>query len=116
MQMIQDDLTAITVHLQQPTEQERPEWSHMVLVAPSNAEYWPRLGDEFSRARDYYDSLRHIEPPTDRDIGQMPLLVAYQDGKPVRSWVGLRNVSEALSRIVRGEMDATIFASRDGSS
>lgn len=85
-------------------------WSHLVLVASVNGEYWNRLSDEYERAAGYYDDLRHVTPPKDRDIGPLPLLVAYADGKPVKSWVGQRDVSRALSQIARGEFDPFIFA------
>lgn len=81
------------------------EWSHMVLIAPKNADYWPRLNSEFERAATHYSTMRHIEPPEDRNIGPMPVLVAYSSGKPARSWIGLRNVSQALTQITRGDFD-----------
>jgi len=90
-----------------------PEWTHLVLVASSEAAYWPRLNSEYTRSKDYYHRLRHVEPPPDRDIGTLPVLVAYKDGKPAANWTGQRAVSETLSRIARGELDR--FLLTDGS-
>lgn len=89
------------------------EWTHLVLVADSQASYWPRLSSEFQTATGYYNRLRHIEPPQDRNIGALPVLVAYREGKPVSNWVGHRDVSQALNRIVRGEFDRFILAGND---
>lgn len=86
------------------------EWSHLVLLASDRADYWRRLQGDLQRAQGYYHQLRHLEPPADRDVGPLPLLVAYSDGKAVRSWVGLRNVTQAFSSISRGEFDRFIFA------
>jgi hypothetical protein len=80
-------------------------WSHLVLIAPSTAAYWGRLSDEYDLASAHWDKIKHIEPPADRDIGPLPLLVAYRGGIPAKSWAGLRNVSEALSKITRSEFD-----------
>jgi hypothetical protein len=88
-------------------------WSHMVLIAPKNADYWTRLSGEYDKATSYYSMLRHIEPPTDRNIGPMPVLVAYNGGKPAKSWTGLRDVSQALTNIVRGDYDEFILTTND---
>jgi hypothetical protein len=87
-------------------------WSHLVLIADTSADYWPRLSGEFDRAKGHWGNLRQIEPPDDRYIGPLPVLVAYQAGKPVQNWVGLRNVSQAFSNITRGEYDQFILASK----
>lgn len=78
----------------------------MVLVASSDAEYWPRLEDTYERAQDYYYKLKHVEPPDYPVRGEMPTLIAYMAGTPVRQWSGLRDVEEVLNSIVRGELDA----------
>jgi hypothetical protein len=88
------------------------EWSHLVLIADTKAEYWPRLSGEFERAKGHWAKMRQIEPPDDRYIGPLPILVAYTAGKPVQNWVGPRNVSQALSNITRGEYDQFILAQR----
>jgi hypothetical protein len=88
-------------------------WSHMVLIAPKSADYWTRLSGEYDKATSYYSMLRHIEPPTDRNIGPMPVLVAYNGGKPAKSWTGLRDVSQALTNIVRGDFDEFILPTND---
>jgi hypothetical protein len=111
-----DDLEAqqatILAIINQPVSQETG-WSHLVLLSPSNAEYWPRLNGEYKRAVQFYSHLKQLEPPADRDVGPLPLLVAYEGGKPARSWVGLRNVSDALSKLVRGEFDAFIHREKE---
>ena len=84
-------------------------WSHFVLLANEDAEYWPRLRGDLERAQGYYHRLRHLEPPEDRDVGPLPLLVAYSGGKAARSWMGLRSVSQAFSSISRGDFDSFIF-------
>jgi hypothetical protein len=85
----------------------------MVLIAPKSADYWTRLSGEYDKATSYYSMLRHIEPPTDRNIGPMPVLVAYNGGKPAKSWTGLRDVSQALTNIVRGDFDEFILPTND---
>lgn len=80
------------------------EWSHMVLVAPSDASYWGRMEDSYTRAKEHYAGLRHTEPPA-QHVGPLPALVAYKDGTPVQVWRGQREVEEALSRLGRGEYD-----------
>jgi len=86
------------------------EWSHLVLLASQNADYWSRLSGEYERALGYYHQLKHLEPPTDSDVGPLPLLVAYSGGKAVKSWVGLRNVSQAFSSLSRGDYDEFLYA------
>jgi hypothetical protein len=93
-----------------PGTSPEPIWSHLVLLADTKAEYWPRLSQEFQRAQSYYHQLRHLLPPVDADVGPLPLLVAYQHGKAVRSWSGSRNVSQAFSLIARGEFDRFILS------
>jgi len=88
-----------------PLVESESTWSHLVLLADSTAEYWPRLVVEFDKAQGYYHQFKHLEPPTDRNVGPLPLVVAYSGGKPVRNWVGLRDVSQALSNVARGEFD-----------
>jgi len=88
------------------------EWSHLVLIADSTADYWPRLSSEFERAKGRWAKMRQIEPPDDRYIGPLPVLVAYTAGKPVQNWVGQRNVSQALSNITRGDYDQFIIAQK----
>jgi hypothetical protein len=36
--------------------------------------------------------------------------VAYNGGKPAKSWIGLRDVSQALTNIVRGEYDEFVLS------
>lgn len=79
--------------------------SHMVLIADSNGEYWPRLSQQYETAKAYYSHIKFLEPPTDKNIGPIPLLVLYKDGKPIQKHVGLRAVADALSAIIRGEFD-----------
>lgn len=89
----------------EPPGAAQPEWSHLVLIASSDASYWTRMSQDLQRSQGYYHRLRHVEPPADRNIGALPVLVAYRDGKPVTNWTGERNVSTALNRIARGEFD-----------
>ena len=93
-----------------PINNSESTWSHLVLIAPSESEYWYRLKYDYEKAEDYYNQIRHVEPPTDRNIGPMPLLVAYSGGKPVKNWIGLRDVSQALNYITRGEYDDFLYA------
>uniref|UniRef100_A0A6M3K5J6 Putative trypsin-like peptidase domain containing protein n=1 Tax=viral metagenome TaxID=1070528 RepID=A0A6M3K5J6_9ZZZZ len=79
--------------------------SHMVLVADKKGDYWNRLSDQYEKAKTYYNQIRYKEPPTDQNIGVIPLLVAYSDGIPVKKFVGLRSVEETLSSIIRGEFN-----------
>lgn len=88
-------------------------WSHLVLIAPTQSEYWYRLEYDYNKATTHYNMIRHVEPPTDRNIGPMPVLVAYSGGKPAKSWIGLRDVSQALNKIVRGEYDEFLLATSD---
>lgn len=75
---------------------------HMVLVADSKADYWSRLGDEYERARNYFSAFRLAPPPTTFSE-PMPQLVLYRDGNPIKRYIGLREVSEALQKVYRGE-------------
>lgn len=75
--------------------------SHYVLVADEGAESWPRLRDEFRRARESYSGLRFGGLP-DVPVGVLPQLVAYRDGKPLGAFRGGRDVSDALARLARG--------------
>lgn len=86
-----------------------PAWSHIVLVAPKDASYSRRLLEEFERARSRYSGLRFTEPPV-QHVGPIPALVAYHEGTPLKVWRGEREVSEALSRIARGEYDSFLSA------
>ena len=92
-----------------PPQSQYPEWSHLVLLADSNAEYWPRLKDEFARTQGYYSGLRHVEPNPRIYVGPLPIMVAYSGGKPVRTWQGVRSVSDTLNAIVRGDYDKKLF-------
>jgi hypothetical protein len=91
-----------------PTIPNDSDWSHLVLIASSSASYWNRLEYEYNKAAEYYHPLRRVEPPTNRNIGPVPMLVAYNEGKPVKSWAGQRDVSLALTKIARGEYDEFI--------
>lgn len=88
------------------------DWSHLVLIADSKADYWPRLSGEFDRAKGRWAKMRQVEPPDDKYIGPLPVLVAYQDGKSVQNWVGLRDVSQAFSNITRGDYDSFILTQK----
>jgi hypothetical protein len=79
------------------------------LVTPAKAEYAVRLADEIKRAQDHYNGLRVVEPPADRNIGPLPIIVAYQGGSPAKSFVGLRAVEDALTAIARGDYDRFLF-------
>jgi hypothetical protein len=96
-----------------PLPDSETGWSHLVLVAPSESNYWYRLEYDYNRATEHYNQIRHVEPPTDRNIGPMPLLVAYSGGKPAKSWVGLRDVTQALNYIIRGEYDEFLLVTSD---
>jgi hypothetical protein len=50
-----------------------------------------------------------VEPPGDRNIGPLPIMVAYQGGSPAKSFVGLRAVEDALTAITRGDYDRFLF-------
>ena len=99
-----------------PLDNAESAWSHLVLLADETASYWPRLKGEYEVAKGYYHQLREVSPPEDRDVGPLPLLVAYQGGKPVKSWSGQREVAQAFSKITRGEYDEFIFPKGDSSS
>ena len=104
----EDALVERVVHevlkrIQAPVESEHGI-SHLVLVAPSDGAYWLRLQPTYLNAQSYYSHIRHAEPP-DYSVGELPQLVAYEAGKPVRSWKGLRDVELVLTRISRGEFD-----------
>lgn len=88
---------------------ESTAWSHLVLIAPKDAAYWPRLEDGLRRAQAYYANIKHREPPADVDLGPMPFLVAYQNGQAARTYSGLREVEVALTAITRGDFDAFLF-------
>ena len=100
--------------IEPPITDSTADWSHLVLIAPSGSDYWYRLKPEYDKAASHYKMIRHIEPPTDRNIGPLPVLVAYSGGKPVKSWISLRDVSQALNKIVRGEYDDFLFAADNG--
>lgn len=90
---------AAIVLAQQPTAQGV---SHYVLVADDSASYWPRLAGEYRRASEAYSHIRLSGVP-DVPVGMLPQLVAYRDGKPLGSFKGARDVSDALARIARNE-------------
>lgn len=85
------------------------EWSHLVLIMPKDAAYYKRMEGWVRQAQDHYNGLRVVEPPTDRDIGELPVLVAYQGGSPAKMFKGTRKVEAALAAITRGEFDAFLF-------
>jgi len=63
---------------------------------------------EFDSAKEHYAGLKHVEAPTDVYVGPLPILVAYRNGVPARTWKGEREVSTALTQITRGEFDPQI--------
>jgi len=81
-----------------PTAQQ-----HVVVVADTNASYWPRLASELSRAREAYHRIDLERPPADRNFGELPALVWYENGIPVRQVRGYYDVSTELITISRGE-------------
>ena len=88
-----------------PTSPPGSRWSHLILVAPESASYLARLDDLYSRAKGHWSHLRRVLPPA-YEAGEIPALVAYQDGKPEKVWRGLRQVEEALTALTRGEFDS----------
>lgn len=74
---------------------------HLVLVADQSADYWPRLKGEYDMAKGNYSAFK-IAPPPPFSV-QLPQLVLYRNNNPVKQKVGLREVSQALSSIYRGE-------------
>jgi hypothetical protein len=75
---------------------------HIVIVASQSASTWPRLSGEIERAKQAYSGIRVADPPA--FAVPLPQIVAYEDGVPVKVIQGQRNVSEALSRVARGDV------------
>lgn len=75
--------------------------SHLVLVADDRAEYWQRISYYYGKAKQAYTPIRFAAPHT--YTGELPALVAYSKGTPVKSWLGSREVEDALNRIARGD-------------
>jgi hypothetical protein len=76
--------------------------SHMVFVRNTSGDYWPRMEVEFKRAQGHYSNIIEQDPFT--DVSEpLPQIIAYSKGIPVYRATGIREVSEALSRISRGE-------------
>ena len=82
-----------------PTSKE----SHVVIVADTKGDYWPRLSGDIERARGYYSAIQ-VAPPPSFSV-PLPQFVLYQDGKPIKRIEGMREVENVLQRIVRGEFD-----------
>lgn len=101
---IQSRLTSIETTLAGMQSPAPSHASHLVLVADTAADYWPRLRDEFAAAKGYYSAMRLAPPPT--FSVPLPQLVLYRDGTPVQQYVGPRKVSEQLVAISRGEFAA----------
>lgn len=100
-------LAALEGGVQQPAP--TAAWSHLALLVDKSADYWPRLSSEFERAKGYYAHLKVVDSQSGLDIGPLPLMVAYHDGKPVRDWRGVRDVSDALNSLSRGEYDTFVL-------
>lgn len=79
-------------------------WTHLALVMKDNASYAPRLIGVYELASEHWAHIKKYPPPA-YSIGEIPALVAYQDGKSVREWRGLRQVEEVLVAISRSEFD-----------
>jgi hypothetical protein len=76
---------------------------HVVIVADQNASYWPRLAGELARAREAYHRIDLERPPAGRNFGELPALVWYENGVPVRQVRGSYEVTNELTTISRGE-------------
>jgi len=85
-------------------EQKKPAElaRHIVVVANQSSESWPRLKEDIDRASDSYSGIRLAPPP--KFAVPLPQIVAYENGIPVKVIAGIREVSEALSRVARGEL------------
>lgn len=77
--------------------------AHFVLVGDQGASYWPRLQDQFNRAREVYHRVVLASPP-DYPVGPLPQLVRYEGGTPKQVYKGSREVEEALVALSRGEL------------
>ncbi len=91
-----------------PTYPPLSGWSHLVLVYPKSASYARRLEDTLRRAQEHYSLILTAEPPQ-YEVGEIPALVAYADGKADKVWRGLRQVEEALTAMTRGDFDSFLL-------
>lgn len=92
------------------TPQPGAEWSHLVLVISEFSDDYARLKRNIETAQQRYNGLKVVEPPLDRNIGPLPVLVAYkQGGASARVFKGPREVDGALTSIIRGEFDSFLF-------
>lgn len=98
---------AALVKVDCPTPQSPVENAerHIVIVADRTAPTWYRLDAEIKAAQQAYAGIRISDPPG--FATPLPSIVAYENKVPVKVIQGSRNVSEALSRVARG--DAFLF-------
>jgi hypothetical protein len=99
----QDDAFLASVAVLVPVVPPTPPTSktHLVLVRDTGGEYWERMSGELKRARDHFSGIREVDPP--QFATPMPRLIGYDDGTAVLDVQGVRNVSDSLQAIARGE-------------
>lgn len=76
--------------------------AHLVVIAEQGASYWPRLAGNIDRAKDVFHQIEVAPPDPNKQLGQLPILVEYQDSTPVAMWRGEREVSQVLGDVARG--------------
>lgn len=97
-----DEIAKKVVEVIQPQIDElRQGVRHVTLVADTSADYWPRLSEDYERAKGYVSNIKLAPPPKNFSV-VLPQLVVWKDSKAVARAKGLREVSDALSRMVRG--------------
>ena len=78
---------------------------HFVVIANPDARYFTNLAKDVESTKGHFDAIELIEPPTDRNVGTLPMIVLYVDGTPAFASRGTSQVDRMLSRIRRGEFN-----------
>lgn len=75
---------------------------HLVLVARGTSSYWGTLSAVADKAKERFAPIRVVTSPPP-GVGTLPQLIEYRDGVPVGRWVGERQVTLQLQRIITGD-------------
>lgn len=81
-----------------PVEDKR---THFVLVSDPQAEYWNQLERRYNEAADDFSTKLVLKPAIEIE-GELPALVLYKEGIPVKAWRGRDMVFQRLLDIAQG--------------
>lgn len=75
---------------------------HAIVVVDRQASWWARFESEVTRAQEHYHRIEIVDRP-EHDVGVIPQLVIYEDGKSIAVAKGMNEVSNQLSLVSRDE-------------